>query len=145
MLPDVMCASRQDGTVLRKGAELAGTRIIPLYIDRERYGEALNILERPLFSEDRFQYVCYIWHPDVIHRPRAPCGRFCGQHREGHDAARAGGGRLAPAGGAQAGPAPSAAAPACADLRRPTRSGPRPVRRRASRLAAALRPPPARR
>lgn len=50
MLPDVMCASRQDGTVLRKGAELAGTRIIPLYIDRERYGEALNILERPLFS-----------------------------------------------------------------------------------------------
>ncbi len=50
MVPDVMCASRQDGTVLRKGTELAGTRVIPLYIDKERYGQALQILERPLFS-----------------------------------------------------------------------------------------------
>ncbi len=50
LLPDVMCASRQDGTVLKKGREFAGTRVIPLFIEKERLSEALQILEKPLFS-----------------------------------------------------------------------------------------------
>lgn len=51
MTPDVMCATRQDGLVVDAGSELAGTRVIPLYIDEERFAEALAVLGGgPLFS-----------------------------------------------------------------------------------------------
>jgi formylmethanofuran dehydrogenase subunit E len=50
MLPDVMCASRQDGTVLEEGAEFAGTRVIPLYLHEDTFAAALRVLDRPLFS-----------------------------------------------------------------------------------------------
>jgi formylmethanofuran dehydrogenase subunit E len=50
MLPDVMCASRQDGTVLEEGAEFAGTRVIPLYMHEDDFAVALHVLDGPLFS-----------------------------------------------------------------------------------------------
>lgn len=51
MVPDVMCATRHDGIVVDAGGELAGTRVIPLYISEQRFGEALGVLEgEPLFS-----------------------------------------------------------------------------------------------
>jgi len=50
MLPDVMCASRQDGTLLEDSTEFAGTRVIPLYLHEDAFAAALQVLERPLFS-----------------------------------------------------------------------------------------------
>ena len=50
MVPDVMCASRQDGTILEKDMEFAGTRVIPLYVHEDRFAAALSVLESPLFS-----------------------------------------------------------------------------------------------
>jgi formylmethanofuran dehydrogenase subunit E len=50
MLPDVMCASRRDGTLLEKDAEFAGTRVIPLYVHEDTYAAALRVLDGPLFS-----------------------------------------------------------------------------------------------
>ena len=50
LLPDVMCASRQDGTLLEKGTEFAGTRVIPLYLHEDAFAAALQVLDRPLFS-----------------------------------------------------------------------------------------------
>ena len=51
MLPEIMAATRQDATVVDEGARLAGTRAIPLYISRERLGEALAAIgEKPLFD-----------------------------------------------------------------------------------------------
>ncbi len=47
--PDVMCATRQDGMCVQEGSELAGTRVIPLYISSTDYAEALGFLEEPLF------------------------------------------------------------------------------------------------
>jgi len=50
MVPDVMCASRQDGTILEKDTEFAGTRVIPLYVREDTFAAALSVLESPLFS-----------------------------------------------------------------------------------------------
>lgn len=51
MVSDVMVASRQDATIVAKGSRLAGTRIIPLHIQREILGEALAVLDgSPIFS-----------------------------------------------------------------------------------------------
>jgi len=50
MLPDVMCASRLDGTLLEEGAEFAGTRVIPLYLHEDAFAAALQVLDAPLFS-----------------------------------------------------------------------------------------------
>ncbi|MCL2124075.1 MAG: FmdE family protein, partial [Desulfovibrionaceae bacterium] len=50
MLPDVMCASRQDGTLLEENTEFAGTRVIPLYVHEDAFAAALQVLDRPLFS-----------------------------------------------------------------------------------------------
>jgi formylmethanofuran dehydrogenase subunit E len=50
MLPDVMCASRLDGTLLEKDTEFAGTRVIPLYIHEDAFAKALHVLDSPLFS-----------------------------------------------------------------------------------------------
>ncbi len=50
MTSDVMCATRQDGTIIEAGAELAGTRVIPLFIGQDDYATALSVLSAPLFS-----------------------------------------------------------------------------------------------
>lgn len=50
LIPDVMCATRQDGIVVNAGGDVAGTRVIPLYISQERFAEALGVLDGPLFS-----------------------------------------------------------------------------------------------
>lgn len=50
MLGDVMCAARQDGMVVEQGTQLAATRVIPLYLSKSRFAEALGWLHSPLFS-----------------------------------------------------------------------------------------------
>lgn len=50
MLGDVMCATRQDAMVVEQGTQLAATRVIPLYLAKSRFAEALGWLERPLFA-----------------------------------------------------------------------------------------------
>ncbi len=50
MIPDVMAAARQDATLVEAGSEVAGTRVIPLYIGNTHFAEALGLLGRPLFS-----------------------------------------------------------------------------------------------
>lgn len=50
MLGDVMCATRQDASVVEAGTQIAATRVIPLYIGKSRFAEALSCLHRPLFS-----------------------------------------------------------------------------------------------
>nr|WP_321513483.1 FmdE family protein [uncultured Pseudodesulfovibrio sp.] len=42
--PDVMLATRHDGSVMPKGKGVAGTRAIPLYISRDRFSRALTAL-----------------------------------------------------------------------------------------------------
>ncbi|MEJ2642904.1 MAG: molybdopterin-binding protein [Desulfosarcinaceae bacterium] len=52
LLPDVMCASRHNDVPVRQGAVLAGTRAIPLVIDRERLDKAVALAteKAPIFS-----------------------------------------------------------------------------------------------
>ena len=51
LVPDVMCASRQDATLVRKGKKFAGTRAIPLFLSRRSLGAALSVLgNEPLFT-----------------------------------------------------------------------------------------------
>jgi molybdenum cofactor synthesis domain-containing protein len=52
LLPDVMCASRHSNIPVRQGAILAGTRAIPLVIDRERLDKAVALAteKAPIFS-----------------------------------------------------------------------------------------------
>lgn len=50
LVPDVMCATRQDASVVKKDAELAATRVIPLYLHQDHFGEALRVLSAPLLS-----------------------------------------------------------------------------------------------
>ena len=50
MLGDVMCATRQDAMVVEAGTQIAATRVIPLYIGKSRFAEALSYLQWPLFS-----------------------------------------------------------------------------------------------
>jgi formylmethanofuran dehydrogenase subunit E len=50
MLGDVLCATRQDGSLVEAGDRLGATRIIPLHIPRSRFAEALSFLERPLMA-----------------------------------------------------------------------------------------------
>ena len=52
MAPDVMCATRQDATVVEKDSELAGARVIPLHIHKDALADALRVLEKPLFRVD---------------------------------------------------------------------------------------------
>ncbi|MDR1776644.1 MAG: FmdE family protein [Desulfovibrio sp.] len=47
---DIMCAARQDAVLVEAGGSLAATRIIPLYIGKSRFAEALELLHKPLFS-----------------------------------------------------------------------------------------------
>ena len=57
ILPDVMCASRHNNTPVKAGAQLAGTRAIPLVIDRTALNQALEISRRnyPLIAVKSFQ------------------------------------------------------------------------------------------
>ena len=51
LVPDVMCASRQDATLVQEGKKVAGTRAIPLFLDRALLGQALTVLgDEPLFT-----------------------------------------------------------------------------------------------
>jgi len=51
LVPDVMCASRQDAVMVQAGKKFAGTRAIPLFLDRKHFGAALSVLgSEPLFS-----------------------------------------------------------------------------------------------
>lgn len=50
MVPQVMAASRQDGTVVKAGSRIAGTRAIPLFLPREHLHQAMEVLaDKPLF------------------------------------------------------------------------------------------------
>lgn len=57
LIPDVMCASIHTRTPVKKGKKLAGTRAIPLVIDREILNQALRMAEShfPIFSVKPFQ------------------------------------------------------------------------------------------
>ena len=49
--PDVMLATRHDGSLMPKGKGVGGTRAIPLYISRDRFSRALTALgEGPVLS-----------------------------------------------------------------------------------------------
>ncbi|MBO4368488.1 MAG: trehalose-binding protein [Desulfovibrio sp.] len=51
LVPEVMCASRQDGLLISRDSRFAGTRAIPLYLERSYFTKALEILgQEPLFS-----------------------------------------------------------------------------------------------
>ena len=51
LIPDVMCASRQNRLFVTRGKPFAGCRAIPLYLRRERLGQALAVLgDHPLFE-----------------------------------------------------------------------------------------------
>ncbi|MCR5815117.1 MAG: trehalose-binding protein [Desulfovibrio sp.] len=51
LVPSVMCATRQDGLLVTKGSRLAGTRAIPLYLERKIFNQAVAVLgNEPLFS-----------------------------------------------------------------------------------------------
>jgi molybdenum cofactor synthesis domain-containing protein len=56
LLPDVMCASRHNNTPVSEGQILAGTRAIPLVIERESLNQALEISRRhyPMISVAQF-------------------------------------------------------------------------------------------
>ena len=51
MVPGVMCATRQNFSVLGQGLRFAGTRAIPLYLARRDFEKAMAVLEEgPLFT-----------------------------------------------------------------------------------------------
>ncbi len=51
LVPDVMVAARKNGTLVKKGTRLAGTRAIPLYISRNNFSKAVSSLDgAPLFK-----------------------------------------------------------------------------------------------
>ncbi|MBQ9537061.1 MAG: trehalose-binding protein [Desulfovibrionaceae bacterium] len=51
LVPEVMCATRQNGLLVAKDSKLAGTRAIPLYISQERLAQAKKALgDTPLFQ-----------------------------------------------------------------------------------------------
>ena len=59
VMPDVMCATMHNNTPVKKGQTLAGTRAIPLVIERRSLDQALEIPRQayPLLSVKRFQKV----------------------------------------------------------------------------------------
>lgn len=51
LVPDVMCASRQDATMVSEGKKIAGTRAIPLFLEQRFLRQALSVLgDGPLFT-----------------------------------------------------------------------------------------------
>ncbi len=59
LIPDVMCASVHNNTPLKKGQMIAGTRAIPLVIDRDVLGQAVSMATSsfPIFSVKAFNTV----------------------------------------------------------------------------------------
>jgi len=59
LLPDVMCASRHNNTPVKAGTLLAGTRAIPLAIERAALDQALKISQRnhPMIAVKSYQQV----------------------------------------------------------------------------------------
>ncbi len=57
MIPDVMCASIHTNTPVKEGGKLAGTRTIPLVIDRAVLGEAIEIAatNTPIFQVQKYK------------------------------------------------------------------------------------------
>ena len=56
MVPGVMCATRQNSSVLDSGLRFAGTRAIPLYLARRDFEKAMRVLEEgPLFTVHRLR------------------------------------------------------------------------------------------
>ncbi|WP_291325202.1 FmdE family protein [Desulfovibrio sp. UCD-KL4C] len=50
-VPDVMVAARKNGSLVKAGTRLAGTRAIPLYLSRDNFSRALSVLNgAPLFN-----------------------------------------------------------------------------------------------
>ncbi len=50
LLPDVMCASRKNHSLIRKDRHIAGTRAIPLFLPKTGFQKAMQVLEqKPLF------------------------------------------------------------------------------------------------
>ena len=45
LIPDVMAATRRDGSLVKRGMRIAGTRAIPLHLRRDLYGKALRLLD----------------------------------------------------------------------------------------------------
>jgi len=45
LVPDVMAATRRDGSLVKAGMRVAGTRAIPLHLRRELFGKALRLLD----------------------------------------------------------------------------------------------------
>jgi len=45
LVPDVMCATRQNYLVVKQGRPLAGCRAIPLYLSQENFSKALTVLQ----------------------------------------------------------------------------------------------------
>ena len=45
LVPDVMAATRRDGSLVKRGMRVAGTRAIPLHLRRELFGKALRLLD----------------------------------------------------------------------------------------------------
>lgn len=45
LIPDVMAATRRDGSLVKRGMRVAGTRAIPLHLRRELFGKALRLLD----------------------------------------------------------------------------------------------------
>ncbi len=51
MVPEVMVASRQHGMLVKEGSKIAGTRAIPLFLQKKYYNKALEILsDKALFN-----------------------------------------------------------------------------------------------
>ncbi|TIH12932.1 trehalose-binding protein [Marinifilum sp. JC120] len=51
LVPDVMVAARKNGTLIKEGTRIAGTRAIPLYLSRENFSRAVSALDGdPLFK-----------------------------------------------------------------------------------------------
>ncbi len=45
LVPDIMAATRRDGSLVKRGMRVAGTRAIPLHLRRDLYGKALRLLD----------------------------------------------------------------------------------------------------
>jgi len=45
LVPDVMAATRRDGSLVKRGMRVAGTRAIPLHLKRELFGKAMRLLD----------------------------------------------------------------------------------------------------
>jgi len=51
LVPDIMAATRRDGSLVKRGMRIAGTRAIPLHLRRDRFAKALHLLDDgPLLS-----------------------------------------------------------------------------------------------